>query len=173
MRSGRRLACIALGARRAMSTKRIGVLVKDGHAAWPPRLQDCDAELINAATAQELQNKAEAIDALVWVPGVAAAEVTRAFETLKPQWVHSFPAGVDGLSRFLSSEALQSRKVPVTNGKGAFSSSLAEYVIASIMHFTKQVPRCLTNQREKKWDPFVMDVVAGKTVGFVGYGHIA
>ena len=167
------LACTLLAARRAMSTKRIGVLVKDNHAAWPPRLKDCDAELINAATAQELQNKAEAIDALVWVPGVDAAEVTRAFETLQPKWVHSFPAGVDGLSGFLSSEALQARPVPVSNGKGAFSSSLAEYVIASIMHFTKQVPRCLTNQREKRWDPFVMDVVAGKTVGFVGYGHIA
>ena len=167
------LACTLLAARRAMSTKRVGVLVKDGHAAWPPRLNDCDATLINAATAQELQNKAEAIDALVWVPGVAAAEVTRAFETLKPQWVHSFPAGVDGLSGFLTSDELKARPVPVSNGKGAFSSSLAEYVIASIMHFTKQVPRCLTNQREKRWDPFVMDVVAGKTVGFVGYGHIA
>jgi sodium/hydrogen exchanger 8 len=173
MRSGRRLACIALGARRAMSTKRIGVLVKDGHAAWPPRLKNCDAELVNAATSEELQAKTSSIDALVWVPGVAAAEVTQAFESLKPRWVHSFPAGVDGLSGFLASEALQSRKVPVTNGKGAFSSSLAEYVIAAIMHFTKQIPRCLTNQKEKKWDPFVMDVVAGKTVGFVGYGHIA
>ena len=168
-----RLACTLLAARRAMSTKRVGVLVKDGHAAWPPRLTDCGAELVNTATAEELQAKTSSIDALVWVPGVAAAEVTQAFEALKPQWVHSFPAGVDGLSGFLSSEALQARQVPVTNGKGAFSSSLAEYVIASVMHFTKQVPRCLTNQRDKKWDPFVMDVVQGKTVGFVGYGHIA
>ena len=142
------LACTLLAARRAMSTKRVGVLVKDGHAAWPPRLTDCDAELINAATSEELQAKTSSIDALVWVPGVAAAEVTRAFETLQPKWVHSFPAGVDGLSGFLASDALQSRKVPVTNGKGAFSSSLAEYVIASIMHFTKQVPRCLRNASE-------------------------
>ena len=160
--------------RRAMSTRTVGVLVKDGHAAWPPRLpQGCDATLINAPTAEELQAKADAIDALVWVPGIDAAEVTTAFETLKPRWVHSFPAGVDGLSGFLSSNALQSRTVPVTNGKGAFSSSLAEYVIAAIMHFTKQIPRCLTNQKEKRWDPFVMDVVQGTTVGFVGYGHIA
>ena len=160
--------------RRAMSTRTVGVLVKDGHAAWPPRLpQGCDATLINAPTAEELQAKADAIDALVWVPGIDAAEVTQAFETLKPRWVHSFPAGVDGLSGFLASDALQARQVPVTNGKGAFSSSLAEYVIAAIMHFTKQIPRCLTNQKEKRWDPFVMDVVQGKTVGFVGYGHIA
>ena len=173
MRSSKRLACIALSARRAMSTKRVGVLVKDGHAAWPPRLNDCDATLVNACSAQELQAKASSIDALVWVPGVAAAEVTQAFEALKPRWVHSFPAGVDGLSGFLTSDELQARPVPVSNGKGAFSSSLAEYVITAIMHFTKQVPRCLTNQKEKRWDPFVMDVVAGKTVGFVGYGHIA
>ena len=84
----RQLACTLLAARRAMSTKRIGVLVKDGHAAWPPRLTDCDAELINAATSEELQAKTSSIDALVWVPGIDAAEVTRAFETLKPQWVH-------------------------------------------------------------------------------------
>ena len=58
-----------------MSTKRVGVLVKDGHAAWPPRLNGCDAELINAATSEELQAKTSSIDALVWVPGVAAAEV--------------------------------------------------------------------------------------------------
>ena len=31
----------------------------------------------------------------------------------------------------------------------------------------------MKNQEAKRWDPFVMDVVAGKTVGFVGYGHIA
>ena len=33
---------------------------------------------------------------------------------LKPQWVHSFPAGVDGLSGFLSSQQLQARPVPVS-----------------------------------------------------------
>ena len=74
MRSSR-LACTLLAARRAMSTKRVGVLVKDGHAAWPPRLNDCDAELINAATSEELQAKTSSIDALVWVPGVAAVAV--------------------------------------------------------------------------------------------------
>ena len=31
----------------------------------------------------------------------------------------------------------------------------------------------MKNQEAKRWDPFVMDVVQGKTVGFVGYGHIA
>ena len=79
MRSSR-LPGTLLEARRAMSTKRVGVLVKDGHAAWPPRLpQGCDATLINAPTAEELQAKADAIDALVWVPGIDAAEVTQAF----------------------------------------------------------------------------------------------
>lgn len=156
-----------------MST-RVGVLVKDGHPSWPPRLPDgCDATLIHASTADELKKKTETLDALVWVPGVSSEEVTAAFDACKPHWVHSFPAGVDGLSGFLASASLAARPVPVTNGRGAFSSSLAEYALTAILHFTKQVPRCLGNARSQTWEPFVMDVVRGKTVGFVGYGHIA
>ena len=61
-RATSQLACTLLAARRAMSTKRVGVLVKDGHAAWPPRLQDCDADLINAATSEELHCGADPIN---------------------------------------------------------------------------------------------------------------
>jgi len=153
---------------------RVGVLVRDGHPSWPPRLPDgCDATLIHASTADELKKKTETLDALVWVPGVAASEVTAAFDACQPRWVHSFPASVDGLSGFLASASLAARPVPVTNGRGAFSSSLAEYALTAILYFTKQVPRCLGNARSQTWEPFVMDVVRGKTVGFVGYGHIA
>ena len=65
-----------------------------------------------------------------------------------------------------------SQRVVLTNGRGAFSSSLGEYALASMLYFNKQLARCAANRPEKRWDYFTMDVMAGKTVGLVGYGSI-
>lgn len=87
------------------------------------------------------------------------------------RWVHSFFAGVDALKEFFE-QSLQGKGVPVTNGKGAFSASLAEWVMTAILHFNKQIPRVIKNREEKRWEKFVMNTVAGKTLGIVGYGDI-
>jgi len=63
--------------------------------------------------------------------------------------------------------------IPLTNGRGAFSSSLAEYALTAALHFVKQVPRCMENRREKRWDKFVMGELKGLTMGLLGAGSIA
>ena len=45
--------------------------------------------------------------------------------------------------------------------------------IAAALHFTKRFAACDANRRAKVWDKFVMPMMAGKTMGFVGWGHIA
>ena len=60
----------------------------------------------------------------------------------------------------------------MTNGRGAFSNSLAEYSVAAMLHFNKQLPRLAANKANVVWDNFVMDTMEGKTVGLVGYGSI-
>ena len=60
-----------------------------------------------------------------------------------------------------------------TNGKGAFSDSLAEYTLAAALHFNKLIPKVQANKAEKKWEKFVMPTISGKTIGFLGFGHIA
>ena len=87
------------------------------------------------------------------------------------QWVHSLFAGVDALGPFIASH-LRETNIPLTNGRGAFSESLAEYVLASALHFNKKISTIQTNHENKKWDKFVMSTLKGKTMGFVGYGHI-
>ena len=62
--------------------------------------------------------------------------------------------------------------MPLTNGRGAFSASLGEYVMAACLHFNKQIPLCMENRRSKTWDKFVMPVLDGKTIGLCGYGSI-
>ena len=85
--------------------------------------------------------------------------------------MHGFYAGVDAMGQFV--RELEASDVPLTNGRGAFSASLAEYAITAALHFTKQVPRCLRNRAEGKWDKFVMAELRGKTLGLAGFGDIA
>ena len=63
--------------------------------------------------------------------------------------------------------------VVVTNAKGAFSESLAEWCLHTMLYFDKQMPRVLQNGRSGAWDKFIMSELRGKTVGFVGFGSIA
>eukprot|EP00946_MAST-07B_sp_MAST-7B-sp1_P002576 g2576.t1 len=123
------------------------------------------------------------VSAIVFVAAGGKVElVPDIFDALgqNVRWVHSFFAGVDALAPFIASH-LQPRQlrpaasgaIPFTNGRGAFSSSLAEHIMASALHFNKKISRCQQNVRDKKWDKFVMPTLSGKTIGFVGFGHIA
>jgi phosphoglycerate dehydrogenase-like enzyme len=84
------------------------------------------------------------------------------------RWLHSRSAGLD---RVLS-DALRAHPCALTNGRGAFSAALAEFVVAALLHFAKDVPRLLDAQRAARWAPFEMGALAGRTVGIVGYGDI-
>ena len=88
------------------------------------------------------------------------------------KWIHSLAAGVDTLVPVLNSLPGGS-EIPLTNAKGAFSRSLAEYSLAAMLHFNKQIPRLQKNRTTKTWDKFIMNELHGQTVGFIGFGDIA
>ena len=84
------------------------------------------------------------------------------------RWVHSRAAGLDNS---LFPELVQS-SVPLTNGTGVFSQALGEFALAAILYFAKDFPRMLRNQKAGRWEQFLVDEIAGQTVGIVGYGDI-
>lgn len=84
------------------------------------------------------------------------------------RWIHSLWAGVD---RLLIPEVMAS-PVPVTNAKGAYSKSLAEFCILGILFFAKDVRRLLAQQRAAHWEKFDCDEIYGAKLGVVGYGDI-
>ena len=84
------------------------------------------------------------------------------------QWVHSKSAGLDGV---LFSELIES-SVPLTNGTGVFSASLGEFALGAILYFAKDFRRLVRNQMAGRWEEFDVQVVAGQTLGIVGYGDI-
>jgi len=88
-----------------------------------------------------------------------------------PKWLHSFFTGIDALSGFCASDLFEGASL--TNARGAYSDSLAEWALTSCLYFNKQIPRCQENRLNKKWDKFTMGHLYGKTIGFVGFGHIA
>jgi phosphoglycerate dehydrogenase-like enzyme len=83
-------------------------------------------------------------------------------------WVHSRSAGVEGLLF----PALVESPVVLTNARGAYSRSLAEWVMAAVLFFAKDLRRLVRRQAEGKWDPFEPEEIAGRTLGIVGYGDI-
>jgi phosphoglycerate dehydrogenase-like enzyme len=84
------------------------------------------------------------------------------------KWVHSRSAGID----HLMSPALRDAPVVMTNGRGVFSAALAEFALAGVLHFWKDVPYMQRTQAEKRWAPFAPLALGGKTLGLVGYGDI-
>jgi phosphoglycerate dehydrogenase-like enzyme len=86
----------------------------------------------------------------------------------KVWWIHSLSAGVENL---LFQELVDS-PVVVTNARGVFKRSLAEFVVLGMLYFYKRVRRIIESQRAHKWDDFLVDWLPGKTMGVVGYGEI-
>jgi phosphoglycerate dehydrogenase-like enzyme len=84
------------------------------------------------------------------------------------RWVHSRSAGIERLLF----PALVESPIPLTNGKGVFSASLAEWIVGAVHYFAKDFRRLVRNQPAAKWEEFAPEMVEGKTLGIVGYGDI-
>jgi phosphoglycerate dehydrogenase-like enzyme len=86
----------------------------------------------------------------------------------KVKWIHSLSAGVESvlIPEFVNSP------VALTNARGVFAPSLAEFVLLGMLYFYKRVRRLVENQRGHKWDDFLVDWLRGKIMGVVGYGEI-
>jgi len=92
--------------------------------------------------------------------------ILAAFPTI--EWVHCRSAGID----FVVSEELSNNDVLVTNAKGQFSSTLAEYAMMACSYFAKDLPRLMRQKNDKTWGKYDVEELRGKTMGIVGYGDI-
>ena len=84
------------------------------------------------------------------------------------QWIHTRSAGID----FVASPDFASFAGTVTNAKGQFSSTLAEYTMLACLYFAKDVPRLRRQQSAAVWDKYIVRELRGSTLGVVGYGDI-
>jgi hypothetical protein len=61
-------------------------------------------------------------------------------------WIHCFFAGVDSMADFMAKRLADRPDVTVTNGRGAFSSSLAEYILTAALYYNKHITCCQENK---------------------------
>jgi phosphoglycerate dehydrogenase-like enzyme len=88
--------------------------------------------------------------------------------TKSVRWMHSLSAGVE---KVLFPELIES-DVPVTNARGVFKRSLAEFAVLGMLFHYKKVRRLIENQRAHKWDNFNVKFAENRVMGVVGYGEI-
>ena len=87
------------------------------------------------------------------------------------EWIHARSAGID----FVTSDALieaNNKRAIITNAKGCFSSTLAEYTMMACSYFAKDLPRLLKQKNAKNWEKYSVKEIRGSILGIVGYGDI-
>jgi phosphoglycerate dehydrogenase-like enzyme len=123
----------------------VAVLYKDH---LPPGMEDVEAAAeVRYATADQL---AEALDGaqvlFLWDFFSSALEdAWHAAGSL--EWIHVAAAGVDKLLF----QDLRDSGVVVTNARGIFDRPIAEFVLAGMLAFAKDLPGLLSLQRERTW----------------------
>lgn len=89
-------------------------------------------------------------------------------ETPSIKWIQSLGAGVDDLvsSPHVPKQTLLTRIVD------QFGVPIAEYAFSYLLHFNQRIAAIQSAQQEKKWNPFVPELLSGKTIGIAGLGSI-
>lgn len=169
----------SIGTQRSMtmSSSSMGVVVLGDPAdpsIEPVRSLD-EVRSIGTDVTQFSQESLQSSDVLYVVqtsalgPGAASAAVEAMLLAMPNlRWIHSQSAGVNHL---IGGKLMES-PVVLTNARGVYSRSLAEYCLLAMLYFCKDVPRLRNQQKQKLWNPFVIEELHGKTVGVVGYGDI-
>ncbi len=142
------------------------VLYKDG---LPEGLDAIEAVAeVRYAKADELSTAIQGADALLlWdFFSTVVRDIWEYADALK--WIHVAAAGVDKL---LFPELVDS-DVVVTNSRGIFDRPIAEFVLASILAFAKDLPGSFRRQQDAVWEHRETERVDGSTALIVGTGSI-
>lgn len=83
-------------------------------------------------------------------------------------WLHTMSAGTD----HPVFSALRGRGVTVTNSAGAAAPSIAQTVMTYLLALSRDLPRSLRDQSERRWAPGPSVDLHGMRLGIVGLGAI-
>ncbi len=123
---------------------------------------------VRYATAEELPDAIRGADVLFAYDFFSQAipDAWGAADSLR--WIHVAATGVDAI---LSPEVREG-DVTLTNSRGVFNESIAEYVLAQVLSFAKDLPQSWQLQRAHRWVHRESERVAGTRALVVGTGQI-
>ncbi|WP_286013426.1 MULTISPECIES: D-2-hydroxyacid dehydrogenase [Nocardia] len=123
---------------------------------------------IRHATDAELAAALRGADVLFLYDFMSTAVPGAWYAADRLRWVHVGATGVDAV---MFAELIDS-DVVVTNTRGVFDGPIAEYVLAQILEFAKDLPESLRLQQRHVWRHRESERVAGASVLIVGTGPI-
>lgn len=98
-------------------------------------------------------------------------QLRKTFSTI--EWIHTRSAGVDHLLTITDGTlSYIPTNIQLTNAKGMYSSTLAEYTLMTCSYFAKDLPRLLHQKSHSQWIQYPIQELRGSTMGIVGYGDI-
>lgn len=131
--------------------------------------------------------KKEKCNVIFVSPGITNSTLATLIHELKDslEWIHSRSAGIDVLlsntlkNSSTSSNGSSNSKSTIedskagksssgfimTNSKGIFSSTLAEYTMMACSYFAKDLPQLLKNKSNSKWKKYNVLELRGSTIG--------
>jgi phosphoglycerate dehydrogenase-like enzyme len=127
-----------------------------------------DVELSIGTDAASLRADAARADAVLIAPRYGSVLTELWLELSNVRWIHTLAAGVD----FLPFDLLRRTDVIVTNSRGLYADALGEFAIAAMLSFAKDLRRMIRNQEQRRWEPYVVERLEGRTAGIIGYGGV-
>ena len=94
-------------------------------------------------------------------------DIITTFPTIK--WFHSLAAGIEKL--FTIDNLINNDNIIISNSRGAYSDSLGEIGITSMMYFSYNIYSYVESQHNKKWTPNVNTTLSKKNLLILGYGN--
>jgi phosphoglycerate dehydrogenase-like enzyme len=86
--------------------------------------------------------------------------------TSRVRWIHVLGAGIDGFPLDLVGDRV------LTSSRGAAAPAIAEFVLAAMLAFEKQIPESWIDDPPARWNSASLGGLAGRTLGVVGLGAI-
>jgi phosphoglycerate dehydrogenase-like enzyme len=152
------------------SKTRVVVISPPDHRAmrYLAPLEDV-AEITVSADLAELATVLPAAEVVVFGLAYKPLDLAAAWNYASSvRWVHSLSTGVEGVLF----PALVRSSVPLTNARGVFKRSLAEFAVLGMLFHFKKVRRLIENQRAHQWHEFNVALLEDRVMGVVGYGEI-
>src|SRR5580700_8082438 len=124
--------------------------------------------VIVTADPEKLSQAAPDADAILYAATKAGLLSGVLPHASRARWIHSLWTGVEGI---LTPEML-AHPAQLSNGRGVFRWPLADWVMAAMLHFSFDLGRVIRQQQAGMWEPFIANMLEGKTLGIIGYGSI-
>jgi phosphoglycerate dehydrogenase-like enzyme len=114
-----------------------------------------------------------------WTELLASCDIAFDFDWRSPadlianaprlRWVQATSAGI---GEFVQRHELDRGELVLTTAAGVHAAPLAEFALAGVLHFVKDVPRLQEDQRARRWERHAVGQVSGLRATVVGLGAI-